>query len=407
MAADKNAEASSHELGAGAASVINEGGVPPSNRTGAMEPEDGQKRNETGMLRARLCMSQNIQGSSGVRLDISVVRTRSLLRPRKSEDDSKGEEQRADGEHRNDPDPILRSPHPTLPNAMTMTAKTETDVAIEDNKWAFGWDVRKWIRATCNAALVRQKIMQTDFTDQASAKILSGYLQRYTSVYVADISLGTYRGKKYELIPKGRINVLLDEVEQREGKETLLDDLASECFAPKAKVETQPTRRKESLGSSRSTKRNKAARAVLCATLSHPFFALGRLAATAEKADSLPQPLDYDVVVSLHDFSLWIVYHAWDDRYYPDDLPYDPSNDDPEEEKSGPFRPDFDPSWAQLPGRPGKTLMARLASNIYQWDFDGAKEREWAMDLTWERNAVVPVFICAQTGKDGRVYAPV
>ncbi|KAI9801051.1 MAG: hypothetical protein M1826_005203 [Phylliscum demangeonii] len=312
---------------------------------------------------------------------------------------------------------------------MTMTAKTETDVANEDNKFAFGLDVRKWNKETCNAALVHQKIMETDFTDRASAKVLSEYLQKLTSVMVAHISLGTCGGKKYELIPVGEIRVLMDEVDKCEGEgkdeETLLDDLAPECFvcvrqctlqeghgqvnvtAPKAKIEIQPTDREESLGSSRSTERNQAARAVLCETLSHPFFALGQLAATAEGADRYPQLLDYDVVVSLHDCSLWIVYHACDDRYYAEDLPYDPSEDDAMEEMFGPFRPDFDPAWAQLPGRPGKTLMAKLASNIYRWHFDGTEECEWAMDLTWARDDVVPVFKRARTGKDGRVYAPV
>ncbi|KAI9807722.1 MAG: hypothetical protein M1826_004489, partial [Phylliscum demangeonii] len=175
----------------------------------AEEPEDGQKRNENGL-----------------RLDVSVIRTRSLLCQRRSEGDSKSEEQRADGQHRNDPAPNLRSPHPALPNTMTMTAKTETDVALEDNMFAFGWDVRKWVRATCNTTLVRQKIMQTDFTDQASAKVLSDYLQKFARVTGTDISLGTYRGMKYELIPEGMIDLLLDEVEKREGEDTSLDDLA-------------------------------------------------------------------------------------------------------------------------------------------------------------------------------------
>ncbi|KAI9815423.1 MAG: NADPH oxidase 4 [Phylliscum demangeonii] len=100
---------------------------------------------------------------------------------------------------------------------------------------------------------------------------------------------------------------------------------------------------------------------------------------------------DYVVAVSLHDYSLWLIYNAWDSSYtcsedeledgtdLDDDAYFDESAAFELESKRW-FRPDYDPDWGQFPGLDGKTLMAKLADNVYDLHFRYSPRAELLMD---------------------------
>ncbi|KAI9825169.1 MAG: hypothetical protein M1826_007094 [Phylliscum demangeonii] len=113
--------------------------------------------------------------------------------------------------------------------------------------------------------------------------------------------------------------------------------------------------------------------------LSQPFYNLGELRK------------DYVVAVSLHDYSLWLIYNAWDSSYCVDEDELEDGTDMDDDayfdlsealalESKRWFRPDYDPCWAQLPGLDGKTLMAKLADNVYTWHFSHSPQPELRMD---------------------------
>lgn len=145
----------------------------------------------------------------------------------------------------------------------------------------------------------------------------------------------------------------------------------------------------------------------LSVILLHPFYYLGRLT-TVKSNDGTCEDLDYIVIVSLCDHSIWVVYHAWDDRYSEDDDSFttEDTDDTCSTEQQGPFRPDFDEHWAELPGLSGKTLMAKVASNIYEWRFDGHDIQELNFEQVWSRDDMVPVFVCARKTDDAKVVSP-
>lgn len=111
--------------------------------------------------------------------------------------------------------------------------------------------------------------------------------------------------------------------------------------------------------------------------------------------------------MSLYDVSVWIIYDAWD---YGDDtysIDSDRVSEDEEEELHSSFKPDMNPFWASLPGLSGRTLMARIAENVYSWlSEDKLGNAELCLKQAWVADDVVPVFLRARVSRGGKVVHP-
>ncbi|KAI9684174.1 MAG: hypothetical protein M1829_003444 [Trizodia sp. TS-e1964] len=126
------------------------------------------------------------------------------------------------------------------------------------------------------------------------------------------------------------------------------------------------------------------------------FYLLGRMAICIK--DSRSQLLDYHVLVSLIDHSVWIQYCAWDSRFIFDNS--GPEDEWGEREPCSPFKPDDDPDWARLHGMGPRVLMAMIAKDVRTWSFS---EKRLALSEIWSDDLVVPAISFAAINSLGAV----
>lgn len=127
----------------------------------------------------------------------------------------------------------------------------------------------------------------------------------------------------------------------------------------------------------------------LSTVLSHPFCHLGKLVFPTSSSSQR-----YNVAISLWDESVWIIYDAWNRCCYPDDISAESDyGPDGEEAPQSPFLPDNQPDWAELPGRKGKVLMAKVTTGVKEWQFNEGKRVNMNLSEAWKAADVVPVFV--------------
>lgn len=142
------------------------------------------------------------------------------------------------------------------------------------------------------------------------------------------------------------------------------------------------------------------------AVVAQPFYYLGELRLPLGSTGEIGSA-NYYVAVSLLDRSLWLVYNAWTVKEGDREDYENPNDPDLELLPPGPFRPDWDPSWAELPGLTGRTLMAKVADDVRTWDFGANPDVEMRLEQAWTSDLVVPSFVCALISPDGkRVVSP-
>ncbi|KAI9833400.1 MAG: hypothetical protein M1826_007498 [Phylliscum demangeonii] len=147
----------------------------------------------------------------------------------------------------------------------------------------------------------------------------------------------------------------------------------------------------------------------LDAVICQPFYHLGTLNVNDPYRDG-----SYITAVSLHDYSLWLIYNAWnglphiDSEDESDDVGSGPYDDAVEDARERPywFRPDTNPDWASFPGLSGKTLMAKLADDVRTWPFYDPEAHPFRMSSVWSQGDVVPAFVCARVTEKGEVVRP-
>ncbi|KAI9651973.1 MAG: hypothetical protein M1829_001996 [Trizodia sp. TS-e1964] len=254
-------------------------------------------------------------------------------------------------------------------------------------------------------------IQTTNYRDPLAVDELTSYICVFSGFVRCSFPVGTINDTEYQLIPDPILWCVMNPQEQ------LQDELPEEraagqsnylrvqkcaisivagrnqAMVPKTDVfpnlESPTTSEGSTFSHSPSANSSqfsaKTLPAALESVVSGPFFYLGKLGVRGHR--SRITPLDYHVLVSLIDFSVWIQYCGWNFHYNDDD-----KSDDSEGEVFGsPFKPEYDRDWAKLAGCESRVLMAQIAKDVRQWTFTSDK---LALAEIWSDEEVVPA-ICA------------
>ncbi|KAI9651879.1 MAG: hypothetical protein M1829_002123 [Trizodia sp. TS-e1964] len=254
-------------------------------------------------------------------------------------------------------------------------------------------DIRLYYFAAPQRFLPR--IQQTDYRDPAKAKNLWRYICEIEMILPHKhlrFPIGLLRGVAYELVPAASsLDCHMDVFYRQLNRippanmadsfylcvnKCLIKDAVGKLLVevPHSPILSPADSRRSSDASRLSESSSPSANSqlsqdsvppTLAGVISGAFYLLGRLGVS--RRETWCQRLDYHVLVSLVDHSVWIQYCAWD-RRFEEGEPW-PEDEWDQKLPGSPFKPDNGPDWARLPGFQSRILMARVAKNVRTWQF--------------------------------------